>query len=83
MEEVALASCETEDEKATIKKMTVEKLEDFGLLCRVGRDLYPTHAFMLMTDNKFRYAKIQCALFKGITRDVFIDKKEYDGPIYQ
>ena len=83
MEEVALASCETEDEKRTIKKMTVEKLEDFGLLCRVGRDLYPTHALMLMTDNKFRYAKIQCALFKGITRDVFIDKKEYDGPIYQ
>lgn len=83
MEEIALASCETEDERATIKKMTVEKLEDFGLLCRVGRDLYPTHAFMLMTDNKFRYAKIQCALFKGTTRDVFIDKKEYDGPVYK
>ena len=37
---------------------------------------------MLMTDNRFKYAKIQCALFKGITRDIFIDKREFDGPIY-
>lgn len=82
MEAVAIESCETQEEKASIKEMTIEKMEDFGLLCRVGRDLYPTHAFMLMTDNRLRYAKIQCALFKGLTRDVFIDKREFDGPIY-
>ena len=82
MEQIAIESCQTEEEKEAIKKMTIEKLEDFGLLCRVGRDLYPTHAFMLMTDNRFKYAKIQCALFKGATRDVFIDKREFDGPIY-
>lgn len=82
MEQIAIESCQTAEEKESIKKMTIEKLEDFGLLCRVGRDLYPTHAFMLMTDNRFKYAKIQCALFKGITRDVFIDKREFDGPIY-
>lgn len=82
MERIAIESCQTEEEKESIKKMTIEKLEDFGLLCRVGRDLYPTHGFMLMTDNRFKYAKIQCALFKGITRDVFIDKREFDGPIY-
>lgn len=82
MEQIAVESCQTEEEKESIKKMTIEKLEDFGLLCRIGRDLYPTHAFMLMTDNRFKYAKIQCALFKGITRDVFIDKREFDGPIY-
>ena len=33
--------------------------------------------------NFFQFAKIQCALFKGITRDVFIDKKEYTGSIYE
>ena len=36
-----------------------------------------------MTDNKNRNAKIQCALFKGITRDIFIDQKEFTGPIYE
>lgn len=40
-----------------------------------------THAFGLMTDNKNRFAKVQCALFKGLTRDIFIDQKVFDGPI--
>lgn len=38
--------------------------------------------FRLMTKNKIRYAKIQCALFKGTERDIFIDKREFDGPLY-
>lgn len=83
MRETALASCKTEDEKADVPDMTVAKLEDMGLLCKVGRGYAPTHAFHLMTDNKVKYAKIQCALFKGMERDAFIDRKEFKGPIYQ
>lgn len=83
MKEVALSACKTEEEKAGIHDMTVEKLEDMGLLCRLGRDYAPTHAFNLMTVNKVRYAKIQCALFKGVDRAVFIDRREYTGPIYE
>ena len=83
VKEIALSNCETEDEKLAIKDMTIGKLEDMGILCRSGRDLAPTHAFSLMTDNHSRFAKIQCALFKGNDRDVFIDKKEFEGPIYE
>lgn len=83
MKETALASCKTEDEKADVQDMTIAKLEDMGLLCRAGRGYAPTHAFHLMTDNKVKYAKIQCALFKGTERDEFIDRKEFKGPIYQ
>ena len=70
-----------EEEKASIKDMTLEKLEDFGVLCKVGRDRYPTHAFGLLTDNHNKAAKIQCALFKGTSRDIFINQKEFIGPI--
>ena len=83
MKNVALNSCESEEEKLSIKDMTIDKLLDFGLLCKVGRKLYPTHAFNLMSDNTNKAAKIQCALFKGNTRDVFIDRKEFNGPIYE
>ena len=83
VKEIALSNCETEDEKLAVKDMTIGKLEDMGILCRSGRDLAPTHAFSLMTENHSRYAKIQCALFKGNDRDVFIDKKEFEGPIYE
>lgn len=34
-------------------------------------------------DGKFDCAKIQCARFKGKDRSVFIDRKEYTGPLYE
>lgn len=83
MQRVALESCKSDEERAEVKEMTIEKLEDFGVLHRTGKQLTVTHAFDLLTDNKNRYAKIQCALFKGLTRDVFIDQKEFTGPIYE
>lgn len=83
MKKIAVDACETEEEKLAIKDMTLAKLHDFGVLCMVGRNPYPTHAFNLLTDNTNRAAKIQCALFKGKTRDIFIDRKEFTGPIYE
>lgn len=71
MKQLAIDSCETEEEKLTVKDMTLEKPHDFGVLCRVGRNPYPTHAFDLLTDNRNKASKIQCALFKGNTRDIF------------
>ena len=43
--------------------------------------LYPTNAFDLLTDNSHRMAKVQCAVFKGNVRDIFIDRKEFSGSI--
>lgn len=83
MKKTALSACKTDDEKAEVLDMTIAKLEDIGLLCMSGRNYAPTHAFHLMTDNQSKYAKIQCALFKGTQRDEFIDRKEFKGPIYQ
>lgn len=43
----------------------------------------PTNAFVLLTDNDFPQAKIQCAVFKGNTGGTFIDKREYTGSIFE
>lgn len=83
VQEKLLASEQNTEKTQIINKMTIEKLEDLGLLCQIGKELQPTHAFRLMTKNKIRYAKIQCALFKGTERDIFIDKREFDGPLYE
>lgn len=83
IQEKLLASEQNTEKTQIINKMTIEKLEDLGLLCRIGKELQPTHAFRLMTKNKICYAKIQCALFKGTERDIFIDKREFDGPLYE
>ena len=92
-EEKALALCKkmkqialnafTDDETNSVKELSIEKLVDFGILSKINNHFYPTYSFNLLTDNTIRYAKIQCALFKGNNRDVFIDHKEFDGPIYE
>ena len=83
MKQVAMDSCFDEVQRENIKSLTEEKLLDFGILCKVGKDLCPTHAFNLLTDNTERNARIKCAVFKGTTRDIFIDKKQFSGPIYE
>ena len=45
MKRIALEACKSEDEKAEVKDMTLEKLEDFGVLCRAGKSYTVTNAF--------------------------------------
>jgi predicted HTH transcriptional regulator len=68
---------------APTNRVTPKNLENWKLLRRVDGGLVPTRAFMLLTDNPFDFAKIQCAQFKGCDRIVFLDKREYAGTIYE
>lgn len=45
--------------------------------------LFASPGFQLLSGNLTEHpdARIRCALFKGLTRTVFIDRKEFDGPI--
>lgn len=65
-----------------VREITVTNLENWGILKKSGENYLPTNAFILCTSNGFRFAKIQCALFKGVDRAVFIDRREFGGPIY-
>ena len=64
-----------------IHRLTRQNLLSWGFLVKKGDKYYPTNAFLLMTNNSLPQATIQCAVFKGTERDVFIDRKEYDGDI--
>lgn len=67
-----------------VKELTLSKLESWKLIHECEGKYYPSNAYMLMQhDNPFQFMKIQCARFKGLNRSVFIDKKEYDGPLYE
>ena len=81
MYQTALSNSKSVEEKSSIHKLTVEKLEDFGIIRKEEGRLVPTRAFTLLTSPKERYVKIQCALFKGIDRVDFIDRKEFGGAI--
>ena len=73
----------TKSEKEKIKDVNVQNLVNWGVLKNVDGTLAPTNAFVLLTNNTFPFAKIQCALFKGTERVVFIDKRDFEGPLYE
>ena len=72
------------NERSTNSKgVSVENLISWRLLKVHEGILLPSIAFRLLTANDLHFAKVQCARFKGLTRSVFLDRKEFDGPIYQ
>lgn len=64
-------------------KVTLRNLENWGLVKRVDGERVPTRALLLLTSNPYRFARIQCGQFKGTTRTVFLDRREYAGPLYE
>ena len=78
-----IEAVKTRSEKEKVKDVTVQNLINWGIIKNVDGTLVPTNALVLLTDNTFPFAKIQCALFKGTERVVFIDKRDFEGPLYE
>ena len=79
MYEYGLAQCSNEERK-TFKKVTGQQLLSWGVISMQHGVYHPTHAFELLTGSSGPSTK--CAVFKGTTRQYFIDRKEYTGPLY-
>lgn len=83
MYEYALSRCLTTEEKQSVKRVTRMQLLSWGLLQEKEGKIYPTNGYLLLSPNRIQETSIQCGVFKGTTRAVFVDKKEYNGPIYE
>ena len=83
MEKYHDEAAEARGEKTPHKEITLTNLEYWKIIKRKSGKLFPTIAFDLLTKNTQRFARIQCALFKGDDRDLFLDKREFEGPIYE
>lgn len=83
MHEYALSNCTSEAEKFQIKRVEEKNLIAWGLLVQREGKVFPTNGFLLLTKNPFLEASIQCAVFKGTDRTVFLDRKEYHGPLFE
>lgn len=82
MYDYAIKQCATPAEKAAVKRVEEKHLIAWGLLVQREDKLLPTNGFLLLTSNPFLEASIQCAVFKGVDRSVFIDRKEYSGSLF-
>ena len=46
-------------------------------------NLLASNAFALLTAESFPFSKTQCAVFAGTDRGEFIDKRDFEGPLYE
>lgn len=60
-----------------------EQLFNWKILKKSDDKVLASNAYALLTSDYFPFSKTQCAVFKGTDRTVFLDKREYTGPIYK
>ncbi len=63
--------------------VTRANLENWKVLKKSNDGYLASNAFVLLTSDYFRFSRTQCAVFKGTDRNVFLDKREYTGPLYE
>lgn len=62
--------------------VTRANLVNWKVLKETNDGYLASNAFVLLTSDYFPFSKTQCAVFKGTDRSVFLDKREYTGPVY-
>lgn len=83
MREQAIRNAHSEEQKAAVKDVGRQQLRSWGILVeRDGKD-YPSNAYAILTGCGGLHIATQCGVFKGETRAVFVDRREYTGPIWE
>lgn len=79
-DELDLSAFKTLYEEKTSESLDMQVLRKLELVKEDQGKVYPTKALVLMSDDRIRLsmfpnAKIECARFKGVTSEEFIDQK--------
>lgn len=84
MKAVAIANCKNDAQKKAVKDVTKNVLLSWGILAEdeKGR-LHPTNAWVFLKGQDAFLSRIQCGMFKGTTRAIFVDKRDYEGPLWE
>lgn len=84
MRAVALANCKNDVQRQAVKTVTKNILLNWGILGEADDgSIHPTNAYVLLTGQDCFFSRIQCGMFKGTTRAVFVDKRDYEGSLWQ
>ena len=83
MKAQAIKNAHSDEQKESIKDVCRQQLRSWGILIeRDGKD-YPANAFAILTGCGELHIATQCGVFKGTTKEVFVDRREYDGPLWK
>lgn len=74
---------ERRESSKKLAQVTRTQLINWNIIKKTEDSYLPSNAFALLTGGHFRYSKTQCAVFVGTDRGEFLDKKEFDGSLYE
>ena len=60
-----------------------KQLCSWGILVEQDKKYYPTNAYAILTGTGPLHFAIQCGVFKGTTKEIFVDRREYTGPLWE
>lgn len=83
MKKQAIKNAHTEEQKAAVRNVGRQQLRSWGILIeRDGKD-YPSNAYAILTGCGALNHAMQCGVFKGTTKAIFVDRRQYDGSIWE
>lgn len=83
MKEQAIKNAHNEEQKAAVKDVGRQQLRSWGVLIEHDGKDYPSNAYAILTGCGGLHVTTQCGVFKGTTKEIFIDRREYTGPIWE
>ncbi len=79
MTQIAMNNCKSDEERSRVKPVGVNQLLSWGIVIERDSKILPTNAYAILTGNEKMPVTIQCGIFKGSTKAVFVDRTEYRG----
>ncbi len=83
MREQAVKNAHNEEQRAAIKDVGRRQLCSWGILIEREGKYYPSNAYAILTGCGAIHVATQCGVFKGMTKEIFVDRREYTGPIWE
>ena len=83
MKEQAIKNAHNEEQKALVKEVGRQQLCSWGVLIERDGKYYPSNAYAILTGCGGLHVVTQCGVFKGTTKEVFVDRREYTGPLWE
>ena len=82
MYRIARRNAKSESERRSVKKVTAEQLQAWKIISKVRDRWVASNAYALLTGDSAFATRVKCGVFKGDTKAVFVDRREFTGPVY-
>lgn len=83
MKEQALKNARSQEQKDAVRDVGLQQLCSSGILIERNGKYYPSNAYAILTGCGALHVVTQCGVFKGTTKETFVDRREYTGPVWE